>query len=468
MNNNFRKKISKNRKIIYKILQCVIPIILCISILFSFSSCLFLAKGMKNAGRNIARKRDFAVLKEVDNLVHDKYYDVDKLNQAKEMMDINAARGLLATLDPYSYIYPKNIFHAPGSSLQMGVDLFINKYHEYFIKDFTENDNGKKLNENAKYIGGRILKSEQMIKRGDQILSIEGNRVYGLTSRDFMDLMESLAEQPTIEMVVYRETLQAALKFQVTKRKITPVSTKSLVFSDNTLFLKFDSFTARNKENGVSESTAFQMKGHYKNYKSKYGVPNKIILDLRDNHGGDLTDFGMMSSWFIESKERKKLPIIALKGREEPGSYNINSFVIKDKDDKNGQNNEKDLLEKSLWEENKDLKLVVLVSKETASAAEALLGVITAYAPKGKVRILSADEKTFGKGVAQAYGDLKSNSNYVYAITIAEYFSPMSDGRWRRVNNIGFKADEIIEDTTISSNIENDAICKSALQFLNS
>ncbi len=100
-----------------------------------------------------------------------------------------------------------------------------------------------------------------------------------------------------------------------------------------------------------------------------------IILDLRDNSGGSLSDVVQMSGLFIENG-----PIVQVKSRE------ATPYVLKDKD------------EKVIYTG----PLIVMVNTQSASASEILAAAMQDY---GRAVIVGS-KSTFGKGTVQRFFDL--------------------------------------------------------------
>jgi carboxyl-terminal processing protease len=135
-----------------------------------------------------------------------------------------------------------------------------------------------------------------------------------------------------------------------------------------------------------------------------------VILDLRDNYGGLLTECQKIASNFIPSGV-----LLWTRNREdvvEPLKITGQKF---------------------------NLPLIVLVNNGTASAAEILAGAIKDY-DIGKI----IGEKTFGKGVIQQIFNLPGE--YTLKVTVEEYLTPNKN----EINNAG-----IIPDIEVKNNPDN-------------
>ncbi len=115
-----------------------------------------------------------------------------------------------------------------------------------------------------------------------------------------------------------------------------------------------------------------------------------IVLDMRDNGGGLLSEAVLVSSIFIA-----KGPVVSTDGRTRPRKvYEATGGAIK-----------------------RPFKVVVLVNHDTASAAEI---VAAALQERRGAKVVGA--RTFGKGVFQAVEELSNGG--ALDITVGQYFTP--------------------------------------------
>lgn len=129
----------------------------------------------------------------------------------------------------------------------------------------------------------------------------------------------------------------------------------------------------------------------------------KLILDLRNNFGGDVEQTVNIASYIL-SKDS------VIYSTED---YKLNKEVIKDKTD-----------------EKQDIKIVILGNKYSASASEILISALV----DNKKAILIG-EKTYGKGVIQTVKTTTTGGALKY--TTDEYFRPNGE----KINKIGVKPD---------------------------
>jgi carboxyl-terminal processing protease len=116
-----------------------------------------------------------------------------------------------------------------------------------------------------------------------------------------------------------------------------------------------------------------------------------IVLDLRGNPGGDLSEGVLVSSIFL----KKGQPVVSTRGRTQPEQK----------------------LDAVGGGIRPDIPMVVLVDKNSASAAEIVTG---ALRDNGRATVVG--QKTFGKGVFQSVEDLSNGG--LLKITAGLYYLP--------------------------------------------
>lgn len=152
-----------------------------------------------------------------------------------------------------------------------------------------------------------------------------------------------------------------------------------------------------------------------------------LILDLRNNPGGYLTDATFISSEF--------LPLGKTVVTQDDGNGNKQDLKV----EKNG------ILQ--------DIPMVILVNKGSASASEILSGAMRDYN-----RALIVGETSFGKGTIQTAEDLGGGAGI--HITVAKWLTP--NGTW--VHQKGLEPDVAIEPD--AKDLARDAQLEKAIQTL--
>jgi len=218
------------------------------------------------------------------------------------------------------------------------------------------------------------------LKSEDEILEIDGKSTKGITVEAAADSIRG-PEGTTVRLLVKRKGEEAKLyAIQRANIELKSVSTKAPKIGkvdDNLGYIRLSSFLSRNASNEVREAL------------EKYRDKDGIIIDLRSNPGGLLTNAIYIADMFLSSKT-------------------IVSTVDKDgyKDTQN-----------SLAQVTTNQPVVVLINGGSASASEILAGAL-----KDNKRATIVGKKSFGKGLVQEINRLPDGS--ALHITIQKYLTP--------------------------------------------
>lgn len=160
----------------------------------------------------------------------------------------------------------------------------------------------------------------------------------------------------------------------------------------------------------------------------KSGI-SKIVIDLRDNGGGDLLSVVACASYFLAEND------VIITAEDNKGNISTyTSSVAKYNDEYADCSISKDDIGRY-----KDLKIAVLVNKNTASAAEILTAVIRDY-DLGIV----VGTRTYGKGVMQSLYSLdKYGVEGGIKMTTNRYFPPCGES----YNEVGIEPHITVEAT---------------------
>lgn len=126
--------------------------------------------------------------------------------------------------------------------------------------------------------------------------------------------------------------------------------------------------------------------------KMKTDNPKRVIIDLRNNPGGDVAEVSDMLNYFVPSHENKLL-IKSLTGEDVYLSTGEDSYF-------------------------KDKEIVILINKGTASASEIMAGTIQDYLP---TQTKLVGETSYGKGSVQSLIPYSDGSNLKY--TVAKWYT---------------------------------------------
>ncbi|SHN20982.1 carboxyl-terminal processing protease [Cyclobacterium lianum] len=310
---------------------------------------------------NIAKNLDIfaSLVRELDS------YYVDEINPDELVtVGINA---MLAELDPYTEYIPEedsDEFRMMTTGEYGGVGALIG------------NRTGKNMIL-MPYTG--FPAQESGLKVADELLKVDGVDVVDKNTAEISSLLKGPANTE-VEVVVKRG--EQTLSFDLTRKKIviSNVPYEGMV-DEETGYIKLTDFTT-NAANEVARSLEhLEMMG-----------AKKIILDVRDNPGGILTEaVGIVNLFIPKGRE-----VVRTVGKLE----NVNAEY-------KTRNSPK----------NKNIPLVVMINERSASASEIVAGALQDYD-----RAVLVGRKSFGKGLVQSTVPLSYNSQV--KLTTAKYYIP--------------------------------------------
>ena len=299
--------------------------------------------------------------------VRDEY--VEEVDDA-ELIE-SALNGALSSLDPHSSYVPPTRFKAQKKSARR-------EYGGLGIEVIQENNLVKvnyALEDAPAYKAG--------IRTGDYITAVEGVKTYGKSLDEAIKGMKGLAGDPvkvtvlspgnvTKEIVVIRQVVRGrAVRHRVEK-------------GIGYVFL----------ETFNNEKLTSDLENALKDIKRQLGtdkIPG-LIIDLRGNRGGLLTQSVSISGLFLDGGE-----VLSARGRTdedteryhaEPGQY------------------------------DPDMPIVVLIDSGSASAAEIVAGAL-----QDRGRAIVVGRRSFGKGSVQSVMPLRLNSGAL-RLTTQRYYTP--------------------------------------------
>ncbi|MDE7071022.1 MAG: S41 family peptidase, partial [Clostridia bacterium] len=187
----------------------------------------------------------------------------------------------------------------------------------------------------------------------------------------------------------------------------------------------------------------------------------KLILDLRNNGGGNSTTLEYMAQFLLNNPQNKQLPLIKLVSNAGNGKKESN-LVYSSREDNANPNNPYEAF--PIGNRVKGFEVVVLCNGNSASASEALIGALQYY---NNAKIVGT--QTYGKGVAQKVFVL-SNGDYLY-VTNGTYYVPTADDNgkmvWEKcIHGEGFTplAENTVTDRLVA--YSKDACTKRAMEIL--
>ncbi|MFD0588564.1 S41 family peptidase [Paenibacillus sp. GCM10027627] len=232
---------------------------------------------------------------------------------------------------------------------------------------------------------------------GDAIIAVDGKEVKGLSFQELLGLVRG-EKGSSVTLKLQRSGEKEPLDITL-KRAAIPVHTVTSEMLEGGIgHVTISRFAEKTAEEFETELANLQKKGPLKG----------LLLDLRSNPGGMLDSTVDIASILIP-KGKKILDVVYKNERRTV------SFVSH---------------QKEAW----SIPVTVLVNGQSASASE-----VMAAALKESAGAVVIGEKTFGKGVVQAFGSFPDGS--VLSLTEAQWKTP--GGTW--INKQGVAPDLVVE-----------------------
>lgn len=252
---------------------------------------------------------------------------------------------------------------------------------------------------------------EEGLQEGDIITRVNGIECTGMDLNIVSSMIKGEAGT-NVELEILRgiETINKTIK----RKKVELQDSSSKILDGNIGYIDLVTF-----DQGCTDN----VKQYIKDFKSK-GVKS-LILDLRNNTGGIVTEAISLSELFIE-KDNIIMRSYDKDGKEE---------VVK-------SNNKNPL----------DMEIILLVNEYSASATEIVAG---AMQDNGVAKLVGVT--TYGKGVMQEVIPIFGGA---LKVTIEEFKTPDNN----KINTLGITPDEIVEDNLET---EEDEQLKKAIQLIN-
>ncbi|MEA3289909.1 MAG: S41 family peptidase [Campylobacterota bacterium] len=219
------------------------------------------------------------------------------------------------------------------------------------------------------------------VKAGDIILKINDKSTINMSLQDAVDIMRGKKGTP-INLTLVRKGESEPLKVDIVRDIIKIKSVYAKTINDDILYLRISSF--------MDMSVASELKKHILENKD---TTKAIILDLRNNPGGQLSQAIEVSDLFID-----KGIIVSQKGRTASENEEFSASY-----------------DKTLTK----LPMVVLVNEGSASASEIVSGALQDHK-----RAIVAGVSTFGKGSVQRIIPITNSGDEAIKLTVAKYYLP--------------------------------------------
>ena len=257
------------------------------------------------------------------------------------------------------------------------------------------------------------------IKVGDYITKVNGESVEGKSLSDVVSLIKN-AKNKEVEITITRDDQEKTMK--VTRTTVDMPYTSSKVYEENGKkigYLKIEMFS-----NNITK----QVKKELESLKKKN--IDKLVIDVRDNPGGYLTQVTEILSLFMTKKD-----------------------VIYQLQTKNNKEKVYSTSSKATY----NYPVVVLINENSASASEILA---SAFKETYNAEIVGVN--SYGKGTVQKTGDLNNGDTIKY--TVQKWLTPK--GNW--INEKGVTPTkevklELKENETLTE--DNDNQLKAAIEL---
>ncbi|MDM8521166.1 S41 family peptidase [Anaerolineales bacterium HSG6] len=233
------------------------------------------------------------------------------------------------------------------------------------------------------------------LRPGDIILKIDGESADSLSLYEAVSKIRGPANTPVV-LTIFRDGESAPLDVTIVRAKIEIEVVQGELLSERVAHIRLTTFS-----NGASDKVLRE----FQNLQNQGA--NRIILDLRSNPGGLLSEAVDVSSLFVNGP----ITVEKMKGGKEK--------IFTSDDSHQGA---------------LDVPLVVLVNAGSASASEIVAGAV-----QDTQRGLIIGEQTFGKGSVQIPHKLQDGSEL--RVTIAEWLTPAR----RQIHGEGISPDIMVE-----------------------
>jgi carboxyl-terminal processing protease len=299
-----------------------------------------------------------------------------------------AINGMLTSLDPHSsYLPPQDAadmrMQTRGEFGGLGIEV---TQEEGFVRVVTPMDGTP-----AQAAG---------VETGDFITHVDGESLLGLSLDEAVELMRGPVGSEIIITVV-REGEPEPFDISIIRDTIKLTAARTRIEGSSVVVrvTTFNQQTFPNVQDGLTKS--IEELGGLENV-------NGIVLDLRNNPGGLLTQAIQLSDAFLESGE-----IVSTRGRDPAQGERFNATPG-------------DMIEGK--------PIVVLINGGSASASEIVSGALQDHR-----RAIVVGTKSFGKGSVQTVMPLRGDGGM--RLTTARYYTPSG----RSIQNLGVSPDIVVE-----------------------
>ena len=367
-----------------------------ISLLVMLCLVAFVLIGLYNDSRVSALDKtvykDIKTFNEVLDMIKKNY--VDEINSTTLIQ--GAINGMVKSLDPHSSFMTPDLYkelevETQGHFGGIGIEITL-------LKDILTVVSP--IEDTPAFIAG--------LKTGDQIIRIDGKSTKDITVMEAVKKLRG-PKDTKVTITIMREKMPTPKDITLTRAIIQVKSVKVKKFEDHIGYIRIASF---------QEKTADDLRKAMKEISEKLTPMNGLVLDLRNDPGGLLTQAIEVSDVFLKSGI-----IVSTRGR-------VKSMETKAMAKNDGN--------------EPTCPIVVLVNEGTASAAEIVAG---ALQDNGRALIMGT--QTFGKASVQTVIPLEDGS--ALKLTTARYYTP----KGRSIQAEGIKPDILVKFVKRTDDADN-------------
>lgn len=417
-------------------------------------------------GANTGMKNDMPLMQEAYEIMKKYYYKDISWDEFQEV----AASAFAGSLDNFSGIV--KVDGDDMSSGTYGISISSTIYNEHIIT-FVEPDSAAWTSKAIYKFNDDLSVDGSFNAESNKIYIDEGDKIYGV-------IVEDEDESGETKEYIYRlENANAQYMRQIVSQYDEAIFIVKKYIGGEQYADGYYGFYMAKKD--PSDRTAY-----YYNYTDEVGIikvlefsenttidfaecvdkfiadgNKKLILDLRNNGGGNSTTLEYMAQFLLNNPKGESLPLIKLVSNAGNGKQESN-LVYSSKEDYANPNNPYTAF--PIAKKVQGFEVVVLCNGGSASASEALIGALQYY---NDAKIVGT--KTYGKGVAQKVF-LLSTGDYLY-VTNGTYYVPTADENgnmvWEKcIHGEGFTPleENIVTDRLVA--YEQDACTARAMEIL--
>ncbi|MDI9336583.1 MAG: S41 family peptidase [Gammaproteobacteria bacterium] len=332
----------------------------------------------------------------------------------------------------------KKLFTSSINGMATSLDPHTQYFDKKSLEEFNESINGKFVG-----IGIEISVEDGLVKivtpiegtpayraglqAGDLITHIDGASARGLPTSDVVKRVRGKPQTEVILTIVRKgETKPMIIK--VIRSEIQTVSVKWKLIEDHYAWLRISHF-----QTTVTEDITKALMDIYKQQPKLKG----LLLDMRNNPGGDLYGALAVSSLFIPHNS------VVLKTNGQVAGSNRTYTTADASASQVKFVTETENYTHELW---RKIPIIVLVNEASASASEIVSGALQDYQ-----RAIVIGNQTYGKGSVQKIFPIEEVKGTAVKVTTAHYYTPKN----KIIQGTGvipdYFVDEMADDSTHKS-----------------